>query len=47
MGGKPSKGTPADKRLKPNQPKSAAPKPVLPPKRAGNYGFTDKTWLGQ
>ena len=30
MGGKPSKGTPADKRLKENKPMVPAPKPVAP-----------------
>ena len=31
MGGKPSRGTPADKRLKENKPAMPAPKPATPP----------------
>lgn len=35
MGGKPSKGTPADKRLTANKPKPATTKPVVPATKKG------------
>lgn len=56
MGGKPSKGTPADKRLKANKPKAAASRPAMPAMPRVNrgasaadpdpYNFASKPWQG-